>query len=100
MRENRLYGSEGGVAGQPAIPTPIRLQVRKEEVRKALAQQHSVGVYGIGADPGGYQTRWEHAEASQQRLLVGSAQALRRARGRGGAGREELEGRRWEHPPV
>src|SRR3989304_2680848 len=23
MRENRPYGSEGGVAGRPAIPTPI-----------------------------------------------------------------------------
>ena len=27
MRENRPYGSEGGVAGQPAIPTPIPLKV-------------------------------------------------------------------------
>ena len=25
--------------------------MRKEEVRKALVPQHSVGVYGIGADP-------------------------------------------------
>jgi len=24
MREIRTYGSEGGAAGQPAVPTPIR----------------------------------------------------------------------------
>jgi len=28
MREIRLYGSEGGVAGKPAIPTPIAPALR------------------------------------------------------------------------
>ena len=28
MREIRTYGSEGGAAGQPAVPTPISLVVK------------------------------------------------------------------------
>jgi len=29
MREIRQYGSEGGAAGQPAVPTPIRVLPRE-----------------------------------------------------------------------
>ena len=47
MRENRTYGSEGGGAGQPALPTPIhqigqlpdRVQhsMNPEQKRKSLS---------------------------------------------------------------
>jgi hypothetical protein len=40
--------------------------MRREEVRKALARQHSGSVYGIGADPGSPSTRRRN-----HRTLVG-----------------------------
>jgi hypothetical protein len=36
MRENRPYGSEGGVAGEPAIPTPIVRSTGSERTKKEV----------------------------------------------------------------
>ncbi|MGO9119037.1 MAG: hypothetical protein ACLQPD_15690, partial [Desulfomonilaceae bacterium] len=47
MREIRTYGSEGGAAGQPAVPTPIRRGILQLEIEFVSSVRKRIGISSL-----------------------------------------------------